>query len=120
MLRALASKQWDNTFVYSLSEWTCHGGQGIDTTLSRHKRQKKKHCCTPLQIACAKNQKEVLEELRKCKDIDIYYRGNSGCTALYMACLKGNLDIAVELIQHSVDINCSSWERLDTITGSVL
>lgn len=57
-----------------------------------------------------------MQVLLKCKEVDIDHRDNDSRSAIYLACLKGNLEIVVDLIQHSADIN--SWTPLQTTFDS--
>lgn len=70
---------------------------------------------SPLQTASYNNYIEVVTKLLKCDNVDIDHSDVSGCTALYLACLEGNIKIVMELISHSADVNMSPKNLLSPL-----
>ena len=61
--------------------------------------------CTPLIIACLKNQFEVVKILIETKRCKLEFIDSIGRSALYCACQVGNLDILKLLIENKAKTN---------------
>lgn len=66
----------------------------------------------PLQAASCYGYTDVVKELLNCENIDIAHTDNEGCTAFYGACKEGNVEIMVDLIRYSADVNTSDKNGL--------
>ena len=58
-----------------------------------------------METACFNENLDIVRKLLKCDNNDINHIDNSGCTAFYRACQKGNIEIVRNIISYSVDIN---------------